>query len=332
MKGPSLYRDRDYAFGQAVLTLRTATRLTQAEMAMQLGVSRKAVGEWEAGLTYPKAERLKALIVLALGRLAFPAGREEEEIRAFWQAAHQKVPIDEAWLAALLAQREVALTSHPPRETSSAAQDLTLTTDRLRVDWGDALTTTTFYGREWEMILLTEWIIQERCRVVSVLGLGGIGKSALATRMMHRVSEHFEVVIWRSLRDAPTCETLLDQCLQVLAPQVLRDASISFDRRLSLLLEYLRSTRVLLVLDNLEVLLEEGQSTGHIRAGYEGYTHLLRRMAETEHQSCLLITSREKPSDLVPLEGSRAPVRALRLARLDGESCKQLLAEKGAIG
>jgi len=54
--------------------------------------------------------------------------------------------------------------------------------------------------------------------VVSVLGLGGIGKSALATRIMHRVSEHFEVVIWRSLRDAPPCEALLDECLQVLAP------------------------------------------------------------------------------------------------------------------
>src|SRR5205814_5446260 len=56
------------------------------------------------------------------------------------------------------------------------------------------------------------------------------------------------------------------------------------------------------------------------------------RIAETEHQSCLLLTSREKPSDLVPLEGSRAPVRALRLARLDAEACQQLLAEKGVAG
>ena len=59
---------------------------------------------------------------------------------------------------------------------------------------------------------------------------------------------------------------------------------------------------------------------------------MLRRIAETEHQSCLLLTSREKPSDLVPLEGSRAPVRALRLARLDAEACQQLLAEKGVAG
>ena len=64
MKGSS-YRDRDYAFGQAMLTLRTAIGLTQARLARHLGVSRKAVGEWEAGLTYPKTEYLKAFIALA---------------------------------------------------------------------------------------------------------------------------------------------------------------------------------------------------------------------------------------------------------------------------
>ncbi len=143
--------------------------------------------------------------------------------------------------------------------------------------------------------LLSQWVVQERCRVVSVLGLGGIGKSALATQVMHRVAERFEVVIWRSLRDVPTCEALLDDCLQVLAPQALRDVSASLERRQGLLLECLRSSRILLVYDNLESFLEEGQDTGHIRPGYEGFAQVLRRVAESEHQSCMLLTSREKP-------------------------------------
>ena len=41
-------------------------------------------------------------------------------------------------------------------------------------------------------------MVQARCRVVSVLGLGGIGKSALAVSLMHRVAGDFQVVIWRS--------------------------------------------------------------------------------------------------------------------------------------
>jgi len=91
----SSYRDRDYAFGQTILTLRTMLGLTQAGLAERLRVSRKAVGEWETGLTYPTAEHLKALITLAIARQAFPAGGEEEEIRAFWQAISQKARLDE---------------------------------------------------------------------------------------------------------------------------------------------------------------------------------------------------------------------------------------------
>src|SRR5207302_9274763 len=189
-----------------------------------------------------------------------------------------------------------------------------------RLDWGDALAVPTFYGREGELALLSRWVVEERCRVVSVLGMGGIGKSALAARVMHRVARHFEVVIWRSLRDAPGCSALLEECLQVLAPQPLRDVPASLEGRLSLLMEHLHDQRALLVLDNLETLLVEGEGTGRMRPGYEGYGQLLRRVGETAHQSCLLLTSREKPSELVPLEGSHKPVRALRLAGLETEA------------
>ncbi len=329
----SSYREQDYAFGQLMLTLRTRLGLTQAGLADLLGVSRRAVAEWEGGLAYPKTDHFKAFLALCVRQQAFPAGRETEEIRALWKAAHQNVLLDEPWLQGLLAK------SPSPRVTTSVVQARgaeAVSTPPAghgsRVNWGDALDVPSFYGREREMATLTEWVVQERCRVVSVLGLGGIGKSALVVSLMHQVASHFEVVLWRSLRDAPTCEALLDDCLQVLAPEVLHDMSVSLERRFSLLLECVRRTRVLLVLDNLETLLEEGEGTGHLRPGYEGYARLLRQMAETEHQSCLLLTSREKPGDLVPLEGSRAPVRALRLARLDADACQQLLADKQIAG
>src|SRR5438132_9652349 len=237
---------------------------------------------------------------------------------------------DEMWLGRLLPDAGSAPASKQVEEIAVTAYALaSLSGGEPRVDWGDAPDVSSFYGRAWELDLLSEWVVQERCRVVSVLGQGGIGKSALATQVMHRVAEDFEVVIWRSLRDVPDFEALLDSCLQVLAPQALSDVSASPERRQDLLLECLRSRRVLLVYDNLESFLEEGEDSGRIRAGYEGFSRVLRRVTETEHQSCLMLTSREKPNDLVPLEGSRAPVRALRLARLDAEASHQLLAEKG---
>ncbi len=99
----SSYGERDYTFGQMMLTLRTNIGLTQAGLAERLGVSRRAVAEWEAGSAYPKAERLKQLITLGMQQQVFATGREEEEIRALWKAAHQKVLLDEAWLRDLLA-------------------------------------------------------------------------------------------------------------------------------------------------------------------------------------------------------------------------------------
>ena len=99
----SSYGERDYAFGQLMLTLRTNIGLTQAGLAELLGISWRAVAAWEAGSSYPKAERLKQLITIAVRASAFPAGREEEEIRALWRAARQKVLLDERWLQELVA-------------------------------------------------------------------------------------------------------------------------------------------------------------------------------------------------------------------------------------
>ena len=354
------YRERDYAFGQAMLTLRTTIGLTQAGLADLLGVSRRAVGEWEAGSSYPKAHHLQHVMSLAVRASAFAAGREEEEIRAFWKAAHQKVLLDESWLSALLNQpspppslmsveevQGAAVESAPPASPSSVAPASQPGHSPLsvvpagrrvpaargpRVDWGDALDVPSFYGREGELTTLAQWVVRERCRVVCVLGLGGIGKSALVTSAMHQLAEHFQVVLFRSLRDAPSREALLEECLQVLAPQPLDLGAADLDRRLGLLLEYLREQRVLLVLDNLESLLLEGEASGHLRPGSEGYARLLLRLAERAHQSCLLLTSREKPAELRVLEGRQSPVRSLRLGGLEVAACAQLLTEHELVG
>src|SRR6185437_3991704 len=119
---------------------------------------------------------------------------------------------------------------------------------------------------------------------ISVLGMGGIGKSALAVTVMYQVARQFEVVIWRSLRDRPSCATLVQTCLQVLDPQAQPAGPDVQEELLRRLMEQLRARRVLLVLDNVEALLEGGTSTGHLHAGAEGYARLLHNLGETRHQ------------------------------------------------
>jgi len=162
--------------------------------------------------------------------------------------------------------------------------------------------------------------------------MGGIGKSALVINITLQLSKHFEVVIVRSLRNLPSCEALLDDCLQVLSPQSNSTAPVTLEQRISLLLSHLRQARVLLVLDNLEGLLEPGDVRGQFRPDFEGYRQLLRQVAEASHQSCLLFTSRERPAELRPQENRYSSVRSLRLAGLGVAACKQLLEEKGVVG
>jgi WD40 repeat protein/transcriptional regulator with XRE-family HTH domain len=327
----SFYGKQDYTFGQSMLTLRTKIGLTQSGLAELLGVSRKAVSRWEAGSSYPNANHLQTLLALAVRQQIFPAGHEEGEIKAFWQAAHQKVLLDERWLHDLLRQQAPLTPASIEQNYPSGRMNMPSSLRGPRVDWADAPDVPTFYGREAELALLSEWIVQEQCRVVSLLGMGGIGKSALATRVMHQVAEQFEVVIWRSLRDSPSCDVLIDDCLQILAPQTLLDADTSLEGHLHPLMEQLRTQRVLLVLDNLEVLLEEGMGSGRMRAGFEAYARLLQQIGEIAHQSCLLLTSREIPAALVSLEGRRSPVRTVRLTGLGAEAGAELLEEKDVV-
>jgi WD40 repeat protein/transcriptional regulator with XRE-family HTH domain len=307
--------------------------LSQAAVANCLGVSQQAVGEWETGKSYPKTEHLKALITLAVQRQAFAAGHEVEEIRRLWNAISCKELLDECWLSALLAQpRRPFLYVVPSPVEEKRSRVPAPTRPAPRVDWGDALALPVFYGREEELDRLTQWVLQDRCRVVSVLGMGGIGKSALVVNLMYQLASDFEVVIFRSLRDAPSCEVLLDECLQVLSPQQLRAVPATLEQRFSLLLSHLQGTRTLLVLDNLEALLKEADVGGHLRADLEGYGQLLQLVAQRGHQSCLLSTSREKPAELKLLENRFYPMRSLRLRGLDVAASQQLLEEKELVG
>jgi WD40 repeat protein/transcriptional regulator with XRE-family HTH domain len=322
------YRERDYPFGQAMFRLRSSIGLTQAGLAALLRVSRRAVAEWEGGLNYPKAEHLQQLLELGVQQQVFEPGREEAEIRALWKTAHQRVLIDEAWLAAVLPRPSA---SPAPAETP-VAPAVSEPAASPRVDWVGALDVSHFSGREVEAAELSEWILEERCRLVTLVGMGGIGKSMLASFLGSRLAPHFDAVLWRSVRDAPECSDLVADCITFFSETPPAAFPASLEQRINQLVTRLQASRYLLVLDNLESLLESGDPEGRYLSGYEGYGRLIGRLAESAHQSCVLLTSREKPREIEPLEGMRSPVRSLRLLGIDELAARVLLGDKGLSG
>ena len=200
-----------------------------------------------------------------------------------------------------------------------------------RQDWGDAIDVELFYDRSAELSTLEQWLVEDHCRLVVLLGMGGIGKTALSVKLAQQIQHEFDYLIWRNLRNAPPVQDLLAELLKFLAPQQGIALAETIDGRVTQLLGYLRSARCLLVLDNAESILCEGERTGCYRQGYAGYGQLLRCVGETAHQSAVVLTSREKPIALATKEGEKLGVRTLQVTGLPTAAVREILQAKAEL-
>ena len=206
-------------------------------------------------------------------------------------------------------------------------QQIGFATANQSQDWGEAGDVSVFYGRTEELATLKQWIIDERCRLVTILGMGGIGKTALSIHCAEQIQGEFEYLIWRSLRNAPPVEEILADAIKFLSNQQEIELPASLEHRVSRLIEYLRNHRCLLILDNAEAIMRDGERTGYYQKGYEGYGQLIRRVGEVSHQSCLLLTSREKPKGISSLESNQ--ICSLQLYGLKSAEGEKIFSELG---
>jgi NB-ARC domain len=186
-----------------------------------------------------------------------------------------------------------------------------------------------FYRRTQELDSLKQWIITEQSRSIVISGTACIGKTALARQLLEDIKDEFEDIVWQSLGCQRSVVNFIDRnLLASLNIKALPEPPLDLEARLSLLLEHFREHRCLVILDDVDRLFSSGKLAGNYTEEYREYRELFRRIYETNHQSCVLLLSREEPSELAVSLGNNSSIHSLPLGGL-GEGGREIFRVRG---
>ena len=188
------------------------------------------------------------------------------------------------------------------------------------IDLTDAPDFPDYYDRTSELSTLKQWILQAHTRLITVYGLSGIGKSAIALQLIEQTQTEFDYIIWLSLTNTPTLSTLQTELKQFFGR--------SQQPPLPTVIDYFRSSRCLVILDDVQNIFKSSELAGQYLAGYEDYGKFFKQTATSSHQSSLILLSWEKPREITALEAENLATRTLHLKGL-GEEAADILREKG---
>ncbi|MBD2481831.1 ATP-binding protein [Planktothrix sp. FACHB-1365] len=179
-----------------------------------------------------------------------------------------------------------------------------------------------FYNRETELETLSNWIVNQNSRLISVLGISGIGKTALVKRFIDLNLDQFEVIIWKSLKYPKPLEVLVQDLLNIIKSEEKQTIEDQFKQLLDLLIE----KKCLIILDDVQNIFTPGEFAGQYQPEYHSYQNFLTLITETQHQSSLILISQEQCGEMECLDEELYSVKCLKLSGLYDS---QILNHKG---
>ncbi len=240
----------DYSFGNWVKRRRKALDLTQQGLAQEIGCSPSLIFKIESDERRPSRQ----IAELLAERLEISSEQREQ----FLKVARQEKSVDHLETIQPVSDTPPEPVPHIPLPNLP-------------------LPLTPLIGREHELRAITQKIQDPTCRLFTLIGPGGVGKTSLALEVAHHLREVSSgyAVYYVSLVGTSASEFII--------PAIADALGFAFSGNYALktqLFHFLREKRILLVLDNLE----------HLLDGIE----LLDELLEHAPYIKLLTTSRER--------------------------------------
>jgi ABC-type cobalamin/Fe3+-siderophores transport system ATPase subunit len=211
-----------------------------------------------------------------------------------------------------LVNTKISLCSNHPKTDKNQSHEEKSTSQSFYHDLTIAPKITHFYGRERELQTLSHFLINQNARLISVLGLPGIGKTTLIKRFVDLNLQNFNIIIWKNIKLSDSLDSIIAEIFKAINSEF-----IQTENKLTQLFNLFRQQKCLIIIDNIQELFTPGQFAGQYKAEYKDYKTFLTMITEIEHQSSLILISQEQCQEMICIDEELYPVKCLELQGLD---------------